>query len=116
LGLFYFYFTGYPGTDIPTVDFFKIIYFDKWVHIGLFGILSILWGYPFIKSKIPVKAITVVALAVIGYGIIMEFVQKYYTSGRSFDITDIFADTAGTLLGVIVLIKIWKQSESRIKK
>lgn len=98
-----------PGSDIPTVDFFEIIYFDKWVHIGLFAVLTILWGYPFLKSKLlPVTTIVFVAVIAIVYGIIMEFVQKYFAASRSFDITDIFADSAGAVIGILVLIKIRK--------
>jgi len=41
------------------------------------------------------------AVAGITYGIVMEFIQKYFIPNRSFDIGDIIADAAGSLLGLI---------------
>jgi VanZ family protein len=45
-----------------------------------------------------------VVLVVIAYGIAMEFVQKYFARGRSFDVIDIFFDSVGSLVGVIVTV------------
>src|SRR3954454_5356595 len=41
-----------PGSDIPKAPIFNLVYFDKWVHIGMFGVLMLLWGYPFFKTNI----------------------------------------------------------------
>lgn len=100
-----------PGSDLPSNDLFELIYFDKWVHIGLFCILTILWAYPFLKLKLQsVKAFILIALIAIVYGIAMEFVQKYFANGRSFDITDIIADAVGASLAAFLLIKIYRRS------
>ena len=93
-----------PGSDIPSSDFFDLIHFDKWVHIFMFGLLSFLWCYPFTQKKYSKPWIFITILAsVILYGILMEFVQKYFTRDRSFDITDIIADISGAFLGFFIL-------------
>ena len=93
-----------PGSDIPKADFFDIVYFDKWVHIGMFGLLTILWCYPFLLSGLGTKRLFLkIALGVILYGISMEFVQKYFASERSFDMYDILADSTGAILAFILM-------------
>jgi hypothetical protein len=90
-----------PGSDIPKASIFDFLYFDKWVHIGLFGVLTLLWGYPFFKINIAsAHPFIIVAVCVILYGTIMEFVQKYFAFERSFDLFDILADSAGSLLAL----------------
>ena len=94
-----------PGSDIPKSSLFDILYFDKWVHIGMFGLLTIFWGYPFLKmTKGSVKLFYKISLIVIFYGTAMEFVQKYWTVGRSFDIFDILADSFGSIVACFFLI------------
>jgi VanZ family protein len=104
-----------PGSDIPQAPFFEIIYFDKWVHIGMFGILMLLWSYPFLKDQIRAKnAFAIVGVSIICYGVLMEFVQKYFTYERSFDISDIMADAAGVIIVWFWLIqKLRKTKDSK---
>ena len=90
-----------PGSDIPKASLFDLIYFDKWVHIGMFGILMLLWCYPFFKTNIAsVNLFIIIATCIILYGIIMEFVQKFFAIDRSFDLFDLLADSAGCLLAL----------------
>ena len=92
-----------PGNDLPHNDFFDIPYFDKWVHTGMFFLLSALFSFPFTTSRYDAQTVrgwfVTVATSVVVYGIAMEFVQKYFTVGRSFDVIDIIFDTIGSLLG-----------------
>jgi VanZ family protein len=39
-----------------------------------------------------------ISLSAIIWGITIEFIQKFYVSGRSFDLLDWAADTAGVLI------------------
>lgn len=89
-----------PGSDLPKNPFLAMIYFDKWVHIGLFGILNFfcIWGL-MKRNVFSKKSFIYSTLICILYGIVMEFIQKIFASERSFDITDILADIAGSLLG-----------------
>lgn len=100
-----------PGSSLPSENWLDKIWFDKWVHIGLFGILVFLfcWGVgrKFNEQK---RKKVFVAFIITGavYGIIMEFIQRDYISGRSFDSGDILADIIGCLGG-------WWLAEKRMK-
>ncbi len=92
-----------PGSDLPQENWLDKIYFDKWVHIGMFGLLVFLWCWALSKRnwrtaglKTIFFQITVLAIA---YGILMEFVQRYFITGRSFDVTDMLADAVGAFIG-----------------
>jgi len=92
-----------PGSDIPSNDFFDLIYFDKWVHIGLFGFLTFFWQYPFsIANRKSIKMMLIIAILVLAYGVAMEFVQKYFTTTRTFDVTDIMADATGVIIAILI--------------
>ena len=94
-----------PGTSLPKSRLFDIPYFDKWVHIGLFGMLCLLFSFP-IKDYLICDSqkrnwFLIISLFGIGYGISMEFVQKYWIPHRSFEGMDIVADSVGCLLAFI---------------
>ncbi len=91
-----------PGPDVPEVSFLDEIYFDKWVHAGLFCGLVFLAFYPFIKTmRYSKKLLIKISIAFILYGVLIEFLQKYVAFERDFDITDIIADSIGCWLGYI---------------
>jgi len=93
-----------PGPDVPKISIFELVYFDKWVHIGMFGILMLLWGYPFLRTNIASQyPFFIVAICVILYGVLMEFVQKLFAFERSFDLFDILADSVGCVLALVWL-------------
>ena len=93
-----------PGSKIPKYTFLTLIHADKWVHIAMFGILCFLFNQAFCKLVVTKKGLRIYLFAVtfsgIAYGTIMEFVQKYWIPGRSFDVFDILADTIGCLLAL----------------
>lgn len=93
-----------PGTAFPKENWLDKIWFDKWVHIGMFGILVVLWCWAMQKKYAAVSMVRnlfiIIAFICLAYGIAMEFVQKYFIINRSFDGGDIIADAAGCLLGV----------------
>lgn len=94
-----------PGNDLPKNPFLTLIYFDKWVHIGLFSILNFLFILGFIRREIfSVKVFIYCTITCILYGISMEYVQKYFAFERSFDVTDILADAAGAFLGYLAAV------------
>jgi hypothetical protein len=103
-----------PGDDLPHVGFFNIPYFDKYVHTGMFFMLTGLFSYPFLyKYHASLhtfkKRLIQTALAVIAYGVAMEFYQKYFSPGRSFDVVDIVFDSLGSCAGAIVVMYYYKQ-------
>ena len=99
-----------PGSEFPKkIDWLEKIYFDKWVHMGLFGILAFLLMHPFTKTENDVQSklniILKIAIAVSIWGLATEFIQKYFAYHRSFDLWDWAADS----LGALVAYLFWKK-------
>ncbi len=91
-----------PGKDVPSVGWLDKIYFDKWVHCGIFGLLALLFMLPFglsqIDSREKLQFFIRIAIATSLWGIASEFIQKYWIAGRSFDLLDWAADSFGALI------------------
>ncbi|HVG17361.1 MAG TPA: VanZ family protein [Chitinophagaceae bacterium] len=91
-----------PGSALPKADWLSKIYFDKWVHIGFFMVLVILWSW-FLDIKRNRIYLTIIIVSIL-YGLTVELVQHYLIVNRSFDLGDLLADTVGALVGLFV----WK--------
>ena len=92
-----------PGSDIPPVEnWLSYIYFDKWVHIGLFAVLTFLFIYPVSKLDIAasIKKNTAIKIALAAWiwALTTEFIQRFFIPDRSFDIYDWAADSFGILV------------------
>lgn len=94
--------TCLPGSDLPKIGWLNKIYFDKWVHIGMFGMLVFLFSFPFFKSPLSfakkINYFLWIAITASLWGLAIEFIQKYFVAGRSFDLLDWAADSAGALI------------------
>jgi len=79
--------------------------FDKWVHIGLLSILSFLFCWGIYKQKNNAEKnkrnFILTGIICLGYGIMIEFIQREFIPNRSFDMGDVIADGVGSLAGVI---------------
>lgn len=95
-----------PGNDIPRINLFNNIHFDKLAHIGLFSILVFLWILPpqaRISDKQKIKNVPLwIAVAFVFYGVFIEFIQLNFVPNRSFDLFDILANTVGCAFGGFV--------------
>lgn len=88
-----------PGRYIPTTSWLELISFDKFVHASIFCVLASLWFLVVVKAgKVSVRNITVVLLACISYGGMLEIMQATLFSQRSADWFDFIANTFGCLL------------------
>ncbi len=99
-----------PGSDIPTVEtWLNDIYFDKWVHAGLFAVLTLLFIYPVSKTSLPLPAkknmAVKIAIAACIWALTTEFIQLFFIPDRSFDIFDWTADSFGILTAYIFCYK-----------
>lgn len=88
-----------PGNRLPKYTWFDRVHGDKLVHMGIFAVLVFL----FLRALAPagfklLRTAFALALAAMCYGIAIEFIQKYFIPYRSFEVTDIAADTAGSFL------------------
>ena len=99
-----------PGSAFPQENWLDKIWFDKWVHVAMFGLITFLvcWGIYKKKKETSRKLYTyfiVAAALCLLYGIVMEFVQKFWVPNRSFDPGDIVADGIGSAFGGILSVK-----------
>jgi VanZ family protein len=105
-----------PGKFIPRIAWLNDIYFDKWVHAGLFGLLTLLFCMPFHKSPFTnshrVAYFIKIALASSIWGLAIEFVQKFLITGRTFDLLDWAADSLGCFVAFLIARKYFKTSQS----
>jgi VanZ family protein len=107
-----------PGSSFPKSHLFDIPFFDKWVHIGLFGMLCFLFSFPVIHFSITdlQKKYRLWTILILGitYGVLMEFVQKYWVINRSFDEMDMVADAIGCFLALIVSYQWLKRKNKEV--
>jgi VanZ family protein len=96
-----------PGQEFPKMTWLGKIWFDKWVHIGLFLVMVIFWCRA-LSFKNPGKLKTlfgrIVLLSII-YGVVMELVQQFFIPFRSFEFLDIVADGIGSLAGYLLSVR-----------
>ena len=94
-----------PGSALPKAHWLDKIYFDKWVHIGLFAVAIFFWRFSF-----PVFSSSsnwLLLLLAFGYGLSIEFIQKYWIPGRSFDLWDVAADMTGAVGGLLIWLRVY---------
>jgi len=96
-----------PGSVIPGAGVFAINGLDKIVHFILFGGIVLLWGL-YVRKTYPYavwfKKMLIAALFSILLGVALEYVQRYFIPGRSFDVKDIVADAVGAVTIFLLLI------------
>jgi VanZ family protein len=91
-----------PGSTIPGDGLFSIPHLDKVAHVILFGGIVLFWG--FYKQTYRQtgrqwqRIIVTITFLNIVLGIVLEYLQLYYIPNRSFDIGDIVADAAASIL------------------
>jgi VanZ family protein len=89
---------------LESVPMLGIPNLDKVVHAFLFGILVFLWWRYLYGSRENEPALTILIVIFIlasGFGIGMEFYQKYFTS-REFELGDIYADATGAAISAFI--------------
>jgi len=97
-----------PGSAFPKQHWFDKIWLDKWIHVGLFALMVFLWCraiVPRLQKK--TRAFRQIAFYFFLYGIVMEFIQKYFIPNRSFDIGDIIADGVGCIAGLFLSVRLY---------
>jgi VanZ family protein len=98
-----------PGSTIPKYPWLALIHADKIIHIVLFCILCYLFALPFTKGNLPTTTqksrFLFILISGITYGIVMEFVQKYWIPNRSFEMGDIVADSIGCLFTYLYFLR-----------
>lgn len=86
-----------PGKDLPHLN---IPLVDKWTHMVLFGVFTILWHNTVRSNSFNLKLILLIIATFLGW--LVEYVQGHYVQGRSQDNMDTLADAVGGLIGIIL--------------
>ena len=90
-----------PTGDVPETSIKNV---DKVVHFGIHMSLAVLWLYYFLRrnfNEISNCLMAKVLISIFLYGIIIEFLQTYLNFGRTGDVFDVIANTAGLIAGFI---------------
>jgi VanZ family protein len=93
-----------PGSEFPQEKWFQKIWLDKWLHFGLFFTLVFLFQLPVI-FRAPTSLLSWrvgIMLTGVIYGIVIEFIQKFWVPGRTFDLGDIAFDGLGCIAAYVV--------------
>ena len=98
-----------PGSMVPGTGIFALKNLDKFVHVMLFGMNVLFWGWHYASTARDIANLRSIFVAATGVmitlGIVMEYVQMYFIPNRSFDVYDIVADVIGAVAAGIWLIK-----------
>ena len=97
-----------PGSDLPEEGFFsRIPFFDKWVHMGIFCTIILLWSWA--VQLFRYKELSILLLLAMIYGFVIEVVQYQFIPDRSFDLADVAADMAGGAVGLLLTRMLYKK-------
>lgn len=96
---------GMPPQDVDKVKFIDFPHIDKVVHFCLYFVMGVLvvavlsLNGTLKKSKwLLLVSISICFI----YGWIIEIFQQVLFTGRSYEVMDIVADTAGAIVGVLL--------------
>lgn len=93
-----------PGDKLPEKKLLNIPYFDKVVHAILFMLLEFLLLID-TKSFLNFRNIRLkLTVLVIGYALLTEGLQYFFTVSRNGDWYDFFADVTGIIVGWAVFL------------
>jgi len=97
-----------PPNDLPQIPLFPGA--DKIIHFMMYFIFSILSCWALRVEKHYYRLFFIV-VGNIGWGILMEYIQRTMHVGRSFSWYDTFANSLGVMVGIFIYI--WMVRESR---
>jgi VanZ family protein len=96
---------GMPPQDVDKIKFIDIPYLDKLVHFGLYFVLALLiMAILTLNSKLKYSrwANLITIFSCLLYGWLIEVMQRVFFPGRSYELMDVVADTAGAVVGVLL--------------
>jgi len=96
---------GMPPQDVDKIKFIDIPYLDKLVHFGLYFVLALLiMAILTLNSKLKYSrwANLITIFSCLLYGWLIEVMQRAFFPGRSYELMDVVADTAGAVVGVLL--------------
>ena len=95
-----------PGDKLPEIHW-EFISIDTLVHFIMYFGLSSLMVLDFFSKKMnlsKLKMYLIIILVGISFGIFVELIQGFFIYQRYFGVTDILANSLGTIFGVILTV------------
>ncbi|MEM0574962.1 VanZ family protein [Flavobacterium polysaccharolyticum] len=99
------------SSDVPSIN---IVGIDKIVHILLHLFFTFFWGITLVKSgkwSSFSKVMYVSFLLSFLFGLLIEFIQGYFTATRSADVTDVLANIFGAFFAIALLYQFKEKVE-----
>lgn len=93
------------SSNIPSIN---IVGIDKIVHIFLHLFFTLFWGLALSKSKILdsfSKVIWISFTLSLVFGLLIEFLQAYFTTTRRADSIDVLANLFGSFFAIALLYR-----------
>jgi len=91
------------NTDsLDSIDVVELPNKDKLVHFSFYFIFSLLW-YPYVRKEMTAgfQARLRVFIMAVAYGVLIEICQAIFTKGRSGDVMDALANSAGSAAAIL---------------
>ena len=87
--------------SLQNVDIIKVENSDKIYHSVCYAIMMIIWSayFKFKLKNLYVKKYLILAMSIISYGIVIEYLQMTLTNYRQFDWWDALANSIGVIIG-----------------
>lgn len=117
-GAFILIICGIPGDELDSFNIVIIPYLDKMVHLVLYFIFAIFLFSSFSKyySNHYYKARTFIygSTIALGYGVLIELMQLYVFTHRSFEILDIVGNIVGIIAALASYPAIHRLTEEKL--
>lgn len=97
--------------EVGTIDIPNI---DKIIHFCFYTTFTIIWTWSLHYHKSHpnyIRKVSRVFGAAVLFGFIIELLQKYTTTTRSFEWWDVLANTSGAFLGILLITIFQKQTQ-----
>ena len=98
-------------SNMPRVN---VLGKDKTIHFLFYFVLTLTWNFALQKKYKNWALKYIIVFVVIGYGIVIEVLQEVLTKTRQADLYDVIANSAGTLVALIVIF--WLKNKTFEKK
>jgi VanZ family protein len=97
-----------PGKELPKISLWQ--HTDKLVHFTFFAVFVFFW---FIAKPSQQRLWRLFTIALL-FGVAIEYYQKYFVVGRSFDVWDAVADAIGAGFAAMLISKLYNPKNNEI--
>lgn len=102
-----------PGKDMPNMEFWDFLQFDKVGHLAVFCLLTLFLKVGFKRQsafpKLQNRSSLWALMFAVPYGGILEFIQGTISPDRHSDVFDFGANVVGCILGIVIYRLIYRR-------